>query len=296
MHKFKQHKQLYRSLALIIIFTLLAISITKNIIEIYTSSTPNPTVVVPILMYHHVKNTGLGKDVISPYEFESDLKYFTENNYTTITIKDLIDYVNKGKDLPEKPIILSFDDGYYNTYKYVYPLLQQYNMKIVLSVIGKVTDDFSKVVDNNVNFAHMTWNEINEMQSSGLVEIQNHSYNLHKICKGRYGCSQLVNETFSQYEDFIEEDIIKLQDRINEMVNITPNTFTYPYGKYNNNTDLIIKDIGFQATLTVTYGVNLVTEGNPECLYDLKRICRAHDQGVKRLLKNAMETLKYIDY
>lgn len=296
MYKYARHKQLYKSLTLILIFTLLTISITKNIIEIYVSSTQKHTVVVPILMYHHVKNTSLGKDVISPYEFESDLKYLSENNYTTITVIDLLDYVNEGKKLPENPIILSFDDGLYNTYKYVFPLLKQYKMKIVLSIIGNVTDAFSKVVDNNVNYAHATWDELYEMQSSGLVEIQNHSYNLHKICNGRYGCGQLANETFSQYEDFIGEDINKLQEQVKDVMNITPTTFTYPYGKYSNNTAIIIKNLGFKATLTVTYGVNLITEGNPESLYDLKRICRSHNQGVKKLLKNAMDTLKYIDY
>jgi len=79
-------------------------------------------VVVPILMYHEVKPYKTGKDVVTPYEIESDLKYLKDNQYTTITMLDLIDYINKKKELPAKPVVLSFDDGYLNNYVYVYPL------------------------------------------------------------------------------------------------------------------------------------------------------------------------------
>jgi hypothetical protein len=80
-------------------------------------------VYLPIIMYHEVKPCRAGKDVILPWEFENDLKYLSANNYTTITMSDLIDYVYNDGELPEKPIILSFDDGYLNTYVYVLPLL-----------------------------------------------------------------------------------------------------------------------------------------------------------------------------
>jgi peptidoglycan/xylan/chitin deacetylase (PgdA/CDA1 family) len=98
---------------------------------------PEGSVPIPIIMYHEIKTYKTGKDVITPYEFESDLKYLTGNNYHTITMTELINYVYEKKPLPENPIILSFDDGYLSTYKYAYPLLKKYNMKIVFSIIGK---------------------------------------------------------------------------------------------------------------------------------------------------------------
>lgn len=147
-------------------------------------------VCVPIIMYHEVKTIKTGKDAITPYEFESDLKYLQQNNYTTITMTDLINHVYKGTPLPEKPIILSFDDGYLNNYVYVFPLLKKYNMKIVLSIIGKDTDDFTAIKDDNLDYSHVTWSQINEMIDSKYVEIQNHTYNLHSITKGRFGCKK----------------------------------------------------------------------------------------------------------
>jgi len=243
-------------------------------------------------MYHQVKNQGFGKDCISPYEFESDLAYLSENNYHTITMSDLIGYVYEGTPLPDNPIILTFDDGYLSTYHYVYPLLKQYDMKIVVSIVGKSIDDFSRVKDIRINYAHMTWEELKEMQDSGHAEIQNHTYNLHSTCYGRYGCYQRANETLSQYEQLLTEDALKLQDRVSVQLNFTPTTFTYPYGKYNNTTESIIKRLGFKATLSTTYGLNLINS-DPERLFGLRRICRSHNYPMKKLLEEAAKTLKY---
>ncbi len=274
------------------IMTLLLYSITDNIINIYAVSSSAHSICIPIIMYHHVKNQGFGKDCISPYEFESDLVYLEKNNYHTINMQELIQYVYEDVPLPDNPIILTFDDGYLSTYHYVYPLLKKYNMKIVLSIVGKSIDDFSRVQDNHVNYAHITWEELREMQDSGHAEIQNHTFNLHKICNGRYGCYQRTNETLSQYEQLLTEDTLKLQDRTTELLNLTPTTFTYPYGKYNDTTEKIIKRLGFKATLSASYGLNLINK-EPERLFGLRRICRAHNYPMKKLLDEAMKTLKY---
>ncbi len=277
---------------LAVLFSLLTISIARSLIDIYAVSSNRQLVCVPILMYHQVKNSNFGKDVISPYEFESDLKYLSENEYNTITMSQLIDYVYDGKQLPENPIILSFDDGYISIYKYVFPLLKEYNKKIVLSIVGKSTDDYSKVSDDNINYAVITWEQIYEMDQSGLVEIQNHTYNLHRIRNGRYGCYKMENESTAQYEAVITEDINTLQEKIMSVTNKVPNTFTYPYGKYNDLTESIIKKLGFKATLSCTYGVNLISK-DPESLYGLKRICRSHNQPIDKLIQGGLKTLKY---
>lgn len=288
----KKYRKHCKNILLAIIFVLLSISITQDLLRIYATSSMQENIFVPIMMYHQVKNNGLGKDVISPYEFESDLKFLTENNYNTITMSDLIDYVYDGKELPENPIILSFDDGYLSTYKYVFPLLKEYNMKIVLSIIGKSTDDFTRVKEENINYSHLTWNQILEMVDSGLVEIQNHSYNLHSNCKGRYGCGQMKNEGLADYEKFLEEDLMKLQSKVEAVINKSPSTFTYPFGRYNNDTESIVKKLGFKATLSVTYGINVIRRGNPDSLYELKRICRSHNQSLSKLIKEGMKTIK----
>ncbi|SET61906.1 polysaccharide deacetylase family protein [Lacrimispora sphenoides] len=293
MDRIIKDRSILKNIIIIIIFSLLSISIVKSIYRIYVVSSVQPAdgILVPIIMYHQVKNSGFGNDVISPNEFESDLKYLKENHYNTITMTQLIEYVHDKKELPPNPVILSFDDGYLSTYLNVYPLVKEYNMKIVLSVIGKSVDDFSKVCDENIEYSHVTWDEIKEMQQSGLVEIQSHSYNLHKISKGRYGCCQLDNESLENYEEFLSNDLNKLQEEILSVTGSSPNTFTYPYGRYNDKIETIIKKLGFKATLTCKFGVNVI-DNDPDTLYSLKRIRRAHNQSIQKMLKEGMETVK----
>ncbi len=291
----KRYQIYNKDIIYLVIFFLLAIDITMNLSIRYTKSAlQQDTQCIPIVMYHQVKNSNLGKDVISPYEFEEDLKYLSTNSYTTITMTDLIDYVYEGKELPPKPIIISFDDGYLSTYRYVFPLLKQYNMKIVLSIIGKSIDDFTRVSDININYSHMTWDQVKEMQESGYAEIQNHSYNLHKISNGRYGCCQKTSETMEQYKTILSDDIMKLQDEIESYIGIAPNTFAYPYGRYCNNTDIILKELGFKSSLSVTYGVNLINENSKDDLFGLKRMCRSHNYPINELIKEGLATVRYI--
>ncbi len=171
-----------KNLFVLIFSLMLFVYDAYGIIEILQVSNATSTqIYVPIIMYHNVKSTQLGKDTITQSEFESDLKYLSENNYNTITMTQLINYVYSDEELPPNPIILTFDDGLLNTYLNVFPLLKKYNMKIVLSIIGLSSEKFSNTVDININYSHVTWDQIKEMDESGLVEIQNHSYDMHNI-------------------------------------------------------------------------------------------------------------------
>lgn len=248
--------------------------------------------VVPIVMYHQVKNDNNGKNVISPYEFESDLNYLKDNHYTAITMNDLIGYVHGEKELPEKPVILSFDDGYLNNYVYVFPLLKKYDMKIVFSIVGKDTDDFTLQPNDDLDYSHVTWEQINEMIASGLVEVQNHSYSLHQITSERYGCRKNLGESLEHYEQVLTEDIGRLQSEMKMNTGFTPTTFAYPYGRVSPESVPIIKKLGFQASLTCDYGVNVIKR-EPDTLYGLKRICRSHEVSCRELIEEAMKTLKF---
>jgi peptidoglycan/xylan/chitin deacetylase (PgdA/CDA1 family) len=294
MGRFNKSRHNLINLLFILTFLLLSFSIVKSIYKINTASSVQTAdgIIVPIIMYHQVKESDLGNDVISPIEFENDLKYLAENHYNTITMTQLIEYVYDKKELPQNPVILSFDDGYLSTYLNVYPLLKEYNMRIVLSIIGKSVDEFSKVCDENINYSHITWDEVKEMQQSGLVEIQNHSYNLHKISSKRYGCSQSSNESPEHYEELIGTDINLLQEKIKTVTGNSPNSFTYPYGRYNDNLEHIIKKLGFKSTLTCKFGVNIINN-DPDTLYSLKRIRRAHNQSIKTMLKEGMATVRH---
>ena len=123
---------------------------------ILTVMAEDPGVRVPVIMYHAVMDDAsrLGKYVISPEELESDFKWLSENGYTAILSEDLINYTENGAALPEKPILLTFDDGYYNNYLYAYPTAKRYGMKFVLSPIGKYADLYTETPDKSPYYAH----------------------------------------------------------------------------------------------------------------------------------------------
>ena len=235
---------------------------------------------LPIIMYHALLKDPKRQNqyVVSPELFEEDLKHLKKKGYTPVFMKEVIAFVEEEGTLPEKPVVITFDDGYYNNYYYAFPLLKKYDMKAVLSVVGKMTDDFSNTPDENPNYAHVTWDHILEMHRSGLWEIQNHSYNCHSY-DSRNGVSQVSSEKYDAYEDFLMADICHLQDKLAYVTGVTPNTFTYPFGAFTENTDKVLKKIGFKATLSCTEGVSTIKKGDPECLYKLKRHLRPPDKS-----------------
>ena len=101
---------------------------------------------LPAVMYHGLlRDKSLQNEyVIDQALFESDLCWLRANGYTPVHITDLLAYADGEGTLPEKPILLTFDDGYYNNYLYAYPLARQYNIKIVIAPIGYYSDLYSE--------------------------------------------------------------------------------------------------------------------------------------------------------
>ena len=240
---------------------------------------------LPIIMYHSIlkDETRHGKYVISPNELEKDLKYIKESGYTTVTANDLIAYVEGKGDLPKKPIMLTFDDGYYNNYLYAYPLLKKYRSKAVIGIIGTYTQQYSDTPDENAYYSHCTWYNIKEILSSGLVDIENHSYNLHKSDGDRLGTERKQGESFEDYKKLLTEDINKLQKAFKDNLDITSYTFIYPFGVYSDGESEILKELGFKCTLTCNEKMNYIVK-DPECLHFLGRYIRTSDRSVEKIV------------
>ena len=242
---------------------------------------------VPILMYHNIFRSGNthGDYIVSEAAFEKDLKFLSENGYTAIFMQDLINYTEGKGDLPEKPVVLTFDDGYFNNCSYAFPLLKKYNSKAVISIIGYYTDLYTKSPDENPQYSHLTWDDIKTMMKSGYVEFQNHSYNLHTTDKGRNGTKKKKGESYAEYKAVLNEDIGQLQDAFLSNTGYAPNTFTYPFGSVSNDSFDIIKEMGFKASLSCESGMNHISR-NPEDLFMMKRYLRTPKKSAADLLKN----------
>lgn len=273
MVHFKLFKINYKLITIIIIIILLLSCI---LLFYNVKAKQSSEIKVPIIMYHSILKSKSGKYIIHPSTLEDDLKFIQENGYTTITMTDLINYVYSDYELPEKPIIITFDDGHYNNLTYALPLLEKYDMVAVISIVGDYTDTYTKSDEVNPNYSYLRWKDIHDLMQSGRFEFQNHTYKLHNITKTRRGCMKMKGENSETYRKVLSEDLSKLQQEFSINTGYIPNTFTYPFGAISNDSIDIIKDLGFRASLSCNEGINLISK-NPDCLYQLKRYNRSNN-------------------
>lgn len=238
------------------------------------------TVPLPVVMYHHILESPsrLGDYVISPDQFESDLQFLASHGYQTVTPADVLAFIENGTPLPEKCVMLTFDDGYESTYTYAFPLLQKYGMTAIISIIGVHTERFSNPEEpRHINYSHVSWDQLREMTESGVFTIGNHTMDLHNDGTNgkRKGIGALTGESASAYSSAISADLSTLNRRIEEELGTSPVVFTYPFGTLCDFAKPVLTDLGFSILLTCEEKVNTL-KPNQELPIALKRFNRAH--------------------
>jgi len=241
---------------------------------------------VPIIMYHKVTKDAaqIGKFAITPAELEADFKFLQESDYEPVTMQALINFVHGRGELPPRPVVLTFDDGYFSDYHYVYPLAAQYRTPVVCSIIGKVTDEYTEEGREDIIYPHVTWHQVEEMAQSGFVEIQNHGHDLHCTRCGASGAKRRSGESEEAYAARLGEDLMTLQRCIEARLGCMPTTFTYPFGAKSEGSDEVLKELGFQASLMTEGKWNRLTRGDADGLFSLGRLIRPHGRGVEEVL------------
>ena len=283
--KFSKFEKVIFCTVIIAVSFIFAIRSEERIVP---SSSKGETVVLPIVMYHHITQNKdkSGKYTVLDSEFVNDLKWIEKNGYTTVTVADVVDFVNGKNKLPENPIMITFDDGFESFYKIAYPILKEKNMKAVVSVIGHTTEKYSEINDHNINYSNLTWTQIAEMNESGLIEFQNHSYDMHKSePKSRKGISKLKNESAESYKEFLSADLTRLQSLFKEKCGITPLAVAYPYGAYSKGTKEIVEACGFVCTLGCEEKTNLLKTFDKDCLFNLGRFNRESGISTEEFFK-----------
>ena len=271
----------------LVVFSL--VSGSKNIISVMTGTKTLEPVEMVVLMYHSInsKESHSNDYVITPQALEQDLKYLKDNGYTTITMTNVINFVENCIPLPEKPVMITFDDGYYNNYLHAFPLLQKYDSRAVLSIIGTETDKYSAIDENRENYSHVTWEQVREMHDSGLVEFQNHSYNMHKLDTPRRGSSINNGEDVATYQRLLKEDMTILQNKYLEHLDYTPTTYTYPFGRISEDSYDVVKEMGFHATLDVQQRIYKCVPGDKSTLFRIPRYNRTCHTTAQEIFQKA---------
>lgn len=239
---------------------------------------------LPILMYHSVLNSKKGVYIVSEKQLESDILALKAAGYESVLPSELVKFVEGTGDLPEKPILITFDDGHYNNLFYAVPIFERLGFKAVFNVIGSFSEYSSSSGDSgNPNYSHLTWDEIAELAKSPNFEIGHHTYALHKY-KPRFGVSRLYNESEEQYSRIMTEDLLRLNDILRDKCEVTPMVFAYPFGRHNELFEKILRENDFKITLTCREGINLVERGNKESLCRLKRFNRSGKYSTEKIM------------
>ncbi len=237
---------------------------------------------LPIIMYHQINNAPrtCNEFTVSDEMFENDIKYLSENGYTSITTKELLAYCKGDTVLPEKPILITIDDGYESFVKYAKPVLERYGMNVVLSIVGSYTDKYTEIKEHCFSYSYFSWKTLSELQQSPAIEFAVHSYDMHKL-KDRRGCRIKPGESYEDYNKALNDDLEKVEDRFQEYLKIKPYVFAYPYGLVCKEAKEILEQRGYQILFTCEEGVNELT-GDKEELLKLKRFNRSGNLSQKR--------------
>lgn len=188
---------------------------------------------VPVLVYYRVNDVDSNALTLTVEQFDAQMKYLVDDGYSVITPDELLDSWEGKSELPSKPVVITFDDGNVDNYKNVYPVLKKYNLRATMFVI---TD--------NVNLYpnYMTWQQAQEMQASGLVDIESHTlsnksflkiYSRDKLWDQLYGSKQAIEWYLKKPAKFI----------------------AYPDGKYTVEAEDLSKEVGYRAGFTMDYGL-----------------------------------------
>lgn len=212
--------------------------------------TPSPTwqsvfageVYAPILLYHRVmEGQENNRYAVSPAAFEEQMRYLAENGYTTITPSYLARVILGGGQLPARPVLITFDDGYVDTYTHAFPIMEKYGLKgalyVVTSTVG--VGEFISV------------EQLRDLAAHGW-EIGSHTVRHVDLVK---------------HPDQIEKELESSRETLQEWLGMPILTMAYPYGKANEYVQTKTRLAGFRAGLRI----GIFNRHTPESLFELSR-------------------------
>lgn len=208
---------------------------------------------VPVLNYHQINDKDQNSMTVTTDEFDAQMKYLSDNGYHTISPQELYAHLANGADLPEKPILISFDDGYKDNYQNAFPILKKYQQTAMIFLISDYVNTYEK---------YLTWEQIKEMQQYG-IDFESHTLS-HMVLTEAPSEQELINQLQKSKE--------ALEWHLGSKVEF----IAYPCGNYTPHIIETAKNIGYKAAFTVNFGRSKT--GDP--LFALDRVpvfgCTSH--------------------
>lgn len=244
---------------------------------------------VPVLMYHHI-DENINDVTVTPETFEQHMNALTEAGYTTVSMSEIYEYVTGNGTLTEKPILITFDDGYASNYEIAYPILEERGMKAAIFTIGSSVGKSTYKDTDHAIIPHCTAAELREMAQSGVFEIGSHTYDLHQSEEyepgtARQDLGRLETESEREYLNTLREDCLR---SFADLQQITGEnhllTFAYPRGVWIDEAAAVLREMGVQMTFSTQAGVHTFVRGLEQSMYAVKRFNIGGDMTTEELL------------
>lgn len=242
---------------------------------------------VAILCYHEVDHPNDSFAVTSK-NLEQHINYMKKAGYHFVTLDEYLAYTDGKLQLPDKSVMLTFDDGYESFYTKVYPLLQKYQVPAMLAIVTSWTDGEGLPTDVR---AVATWAQLREMEQSGLVTIVSHTHAMHKqqaidpqgdrsgVAANRLYLNNRY-ETDEEYERRLQHDMAETQRLFVQNLGHPSRALVWPYGMYSGASVRAAQANGMKATFLLDGGINAA---NPTDQIYAKRMIMGRDTTTKRL-------------
>ncbi len=199
---------------------------------------PVSSALVPILMYHSVRpidfkttNAFVSSLTLPPAEFERELIYLKSRGFTSVTMRDLALHLRGELDLPARPVVLTFDDGFMNDYQYAFPLLKKYGFTgtffIITGFLGKPE--------------YMRWDQVIDLARSGM-EIGSHT---------------ITHPDLTTLTPAVrDQQLASSKQTLEQKLGIEITSLSYPGGAYNAAVEAAATRAGYETAVTTHYGAN----------------------------------------
>lgn len=197
---------------------------------------------IPILCYHQFtkKKRSLNRTVVTEKEFKTQMAYLYDNGYQVVTLDDAADFILGKKELPQKSVVITVDDGYKSFKDIALPILQDYQFPSTMFV-------YPEFIGAGVA---LSWQDIKQLVESPLVDIQSHSTTHSSLSRKPKG------ETERDYQKRLEFEVLVAQQRIFKRAEHQVSHFAYPYGNTSKNLVDMLQAQNYKLAVTVQRGSN----------------------------------------
>jgi peptidoglycan/xylan/chitin deacetylase (PgdA/CDA1 family) len=196
--------------------------------------TPGGYQIVPILTYHNLAEQAKGRLVLAAASFREQMQYLKTNGYRVVSLADFVEFTRLGRQLPQRAVVLTFDDGYRSFKDYAYPVLKELGFTATLFIY---TDWVG------AGRGSLSWNDLRELTAAGF-DIEAHT-------KTHADLRRAQGETEAQYARRMRTELELPQDLFNKNLGRRSPILAYPYGRWEEGLLPKVKEYGYIAAFSV---------------------------------------------